>query len=253
LLSPHIDYLRGGEVYAQVWSQAADAICQADLIVLFGTDHYGSDLFTLTRQNYATPYGILPTEQDIVDELANVLGPELAYAGELRHRGEHSLELVAVWLHHIRKRQPCAVVPILCGSFGRFVQNGASPADDPAVGQVLHTLGHATAGRRVAVIASGDLAHVGPAFGGNPLTDEARAAVFAADEDLIQQMQRGNADGFFESIRRVRDRNNVCGVSPIYLTLRLLGETQGQRAGYASCPADDQDTSAVSVCGMIFH
>jgi AmmeMemoRadiSam system protein B len=145
------------------------------------------------------------------------------------------------------------VVPILCGSFSRFVQNGASPADDPVVRRVLNTLDRATEGRKVAVIASGDLAHVGPAFGGDPLTDEARMAVHTADEELIRQMQRGNADGFFESIRRVRDRNNVCGVSPIYLTLRLLGETQGTRAGYASCPADDQNTSAVSVCGMVFQ
>ena len=34
LLSPHIDYPRGGDVYAQVWSQAADAIRQAELIIL---------------------------------------------------------------------------------------------------------------------------------------------------------------------------------------------------------------------------
>ena len=105
----------------------------------------------------------------------------------------------------------------------------------------------------MAVIASGDLAHVGPAFGGGPLNDDGRMAVHAADEELILQMQAGNADGFFESIRRVRDRNNVCGVSPIYLTLRLLGEPLGERAGYAICPADEQNTSAVSVCGMVFH
>ena len=140
LLSPHIDYPRGGSVYAQVWRQVADAVSEAEVVILFGTDHYGSDPFTLTRQSYATPYGVLPTDQSIVDQLAEVLAPELAYAGELRHCGEHSLELVTVWLHHMRQRRPCALVPILCGSFSRFVQNGASPADDPLLSQVLDTL-----------------------------------------------------------------------------------------------------------------
>lgn len=96
LLSPHIDYPRGGIVYAQVWERAALAVQEADLVIIFATDHYGSDPFTLTYQNYATPYGVLPTAKEIVAQLVDVIGEEAAFAGELRHRGEHSLELVAV-------------------------------------------------------------------------------------------------------------------------------------------------------------
>src|SRR3954447_3828848 len=84
-LSPPIDYPRGGLVYAQVWERAARAVQEADLVIIFGTDHYGSDPFTLTRQNYATPYGVLPTATAIVDQVAAVIGEEAAYAGELRH------------------------------------------------------------------------------------------------------------------------------------------------------------------------
>ncbi len=261
LLSPHIDYPRGGSVYAQVWDQAAEAVQAADLVVIFGTDHYGADPITLTRQHYATPYGILPTACEIVDGLASVVdaveGREAAFAGELRHRGEHSLELVSIWLHHMRQRRPVEVVPILVGGFHHFIHNGTSPEDDPLLNRALDTLAHAAAGRNLLVVASGDLAHVGPAFGGEPLTAAARAAVAAADEELIGHMRAGDAGGFFESIRQVRDRNNVCGVSPIYLTLRLLervaGPVVGEAAGYASCPADEYDTSAVTVGGMLFH
>ncbi|MEZ4615272.1 MAG: AmmeMemoRadiSam system protein B [Caldilineaceae bacterium] len=64
ILSPHIDYQRGGPVYAQVWKRAAQAAREAELVILLGTDHYGSDPFTLTRQNYATPYGTLPTARN---------------------------------------------------------------------------------------------------------------------------------------------------------------------------------------------
>jgi predicted class III extradiol MEMO1 family dioxygenase len=109
------------------------------------------------------------------------------------------------------------------------------------------------AGRRVAVVASGDLAHVGPAFGGEPLDAGARAAVTAADDELVACMVAGDPAAFFAAISRVADCNNVCGVAPIYLTLRLLGDAVGEQAGYAVCPADEQDTSAVTVTGMVFR
>lgn len=257
LLSPHIDYPRGGPVYAQVWKRAAQIVQEAELVILLGTDHYGGDLFTLTRQHYATPYGVLPTAVPIVDQLAAAIGEEAAFAGELRHRGEHSLELVTVWLHHMRAGQPCAVVPVLCGGFHRFLQNGRTPAQDRLVTQVVEILRTVSQGRRTVVIASGDLAHVGPAFGGEPLTAAGRTILRAADDQLINHMIDGDVEGFYGAIRKVQDANNVCGVAPIYLTMRALGADanrplRGQHIGYATCPADEQNTSVVTVGGMIF-
>lgn len=253
LLSPHIDYPRGGRVYAHVWKRAAQAAREAELVILLGVDHYGADPFTLTRQNYATPYGVLPTETAIVDQLAAAIGEEAAFAGELRHRGEHSLELVTVWLHHLREGRPAPVVPILTGSFHPFMLNGDTPSADPKIGAVLEVLRKAMAGRRTLIVASGDLAHVGPAFGGAPLDAAGRRTLRTADEELLDAMRRGDAAGFFNAIRRVQNRNNVCGVAPIYLTLRLLGQSRGEPAGYAICPADEQNTSVVSVAGMVFQ
>ena len=52
VICPHIHYERGGQVYAQVWGRAADAAREAEVAVIFGTDHNGSDgALTLTRQN----------------------------------------------------------------------------------------------------------------------------------------------------------------------------------------------------------
>ena len=253
LLSPHIDYDRGGAVYAQVWKRAAQAAREAELVILLGTDHYGSDPFTLTRQHYATPYGTLPTERSIVDAVAAVIGEEAAFAGELRHRGEHSLELVAVWLHHMRAGEPCPLVPILCGGFHRFYYNGDHPQTDELTQRVMATLQTATQGRRTLVIASGDLAHVGPAFGGDPLNAQTRTQLRQADDLLIAHMTAGDAQGFFSAIRQVEDHNNVCGVAPIYLTMETIGAVTGEPIGYATCPADDFDTSVVTVGGMIFQ
>lgn len=253
LLSPHIDYERGNGVYARVWKRSAQAVAEADLVVVFATDHHGDDAFTLTRQSYATPYGILPTATTIVDRLAAAVGEEAVYAGELRHRGEHSLELVLTWLHHMRGGQPVEVLPILVGSLSHYLRNGASPRDDATIEQVLAILRTEMQNRRVLVVASGDLAHVGPAFGQPALTPAARERVRAEDKRILAELARGDADGFYRTIKRVGNRYNVCGVTPIYLTMRLLGAQPGEEVGYGVCPADEHDTSAVTVAGVLFH
>jgi MEMO1 family protein len=249
LVSPHIDYERGGPVYAQVWKPAADWVRQADLAVILGTNHYGDGLFTLTRQNYATPYGPLPTATAIVDRLAAALG-ETVFDGELFHRTEHSVELAAVWLHHMRGGRPIEMVPVLCGSLRRQLEGGEIE-DDPAIERFESALKAAMAGRRVLVVAAGDLAHVGPAFGGEPLDQAGRTRLRAADAELIERMGQGDAAGFWATNQAVDDQYNVCGMSPIYLTLRLLGPGPGECTGYALCPADEADTSVVSICGMV--
>jgi hypothetical protein len=66
-------------------------------------------------------------------------------------------------------------------------------------------------------------------------------------------MCRGDAEGFHGAIQRVQDANNVCGVTPIYLTLRLLAPQHGENLGYAVCPADEAQTSVVTICGVSLY
>jgi hypothetical protein len=254
LLSPHIDYARGGRVYAQAWRRAAEAARAAELVVLFGTDHYSDrpGSLTLTVQNYATPLGVLPTAQGSVAAIAEALGPDV-FAGELRHRGEHSLELVAVWLQHMRSGQPVEIVPILTGSFSEYIERGVSPLTDPAVQLLIETLKREMAGRRTLVVASGDLAHVGPAFDGELLDAHGKARVKAADDLLVDRLSAGDAEGFYSTLARIQNSNNVCGLSPAYLALQLLGAAEGERVGYDICPADEHNTSIVTVAGMVFE
>jgi AmmeMemoRadiSam system protein B len=258
LVSPHIDYPRGGPVYASVWSRAAEAIRAADLTVIFGTDHAGgTGRITLTRQNYATPYGALPTDVNIVNAVVAAIGEEAAFAEEVHHRQEHSIELAAVWLHHMRGGQPCRVVPILCGSFHTLVENAveANPAADPTFNAALDALRAAIAGQKVVIVAAADLAHIGPAFGGSFPIDRIRyEQLQVSDEILIETITDGDAAAFFSTIAAEGDRRNICGLPPIYLTLRLLGgSVRGEMTGYDRCPADEENTSFVSVCGMVLR
>ncbi len=254
LVCPHIDYARGGTVYARVWKSAAEMAQAAELVVLFGTNHYGRDgRLTLTRQHYATPFGILPTARGIVDEVARAAGEEAVFADELYHRSEYSVELATIWLHYLRKEQPCELVPILCGSFAHFVRGESNPEHDPVINAVLNALRQAIVGRQVLVVAAADLAHVGPAFGGQPFGLVERARLQAADEELLEQICAGDAAGFFAAIQHEGDRYSICGLPPIYLALRLLQPVQGEKIAYLRCPADEGGMSWVSVCGIVFR
>ena len=253
VVGPHIDYMRGGPMYYRVWHRAAEAVKQAEVVIIFGTDHMGGPgQITLTRQHYATPYGTLPTAHDIVDALAEAIGPEAAFADELHHRNEHSVELSAVWVHYLREGRPVELVPILCGSFHPYTEGERDPSNDSRFQRLVAALRDLTAGRRTVAVASADLAHVGPAFGDPMPFNEAECArLRQEDGTLLAAIAEGDADKFFGILRDERDRRKVCGLPPIYLLLRYLGACRGEVVGYDQCPADADQTSWVSIGGVI--
>jgi AmmeMemoRadiSam system protein B len=258
LVSPHIDYPRGGPVYAQVWDRVAEAVREAEIAIIFGTDHVSEeDGLTLTRQHYATPWGVLPTAHHVVDAMAQTMGDEVAFRDELYHRVEHSIELAAVWLHYLlgdRRDSPCELVPILCGPFQRFVTEDSQPGQDATMSAAIEALRAATASSRTIVVAAGDLAHVGPAFGDSyPIDLVGRARLTAADQQLMATICTGDAEAFFQGVKEEQDRRRICGLPPIYLTLRYLDGATGEVSGYMQCPADQRNTSLVSICGILFR
>jgi len=258
LVSPHIDYQRGGPIYAQVWDKAAEAVREAEIAIIFGTDHIsGQEGLTLTRQHYATPWGVLPTAHHVVEAMAQAMGDEVAFRHELHHRVEHSIELAAVWLHYLlrdRGDRPCELVPILCGPFQRFVTGNDQPGQDVTMSAAIEALRAAMASSRTIVVAAGDLAHVGPAFGDSyPIDFVGRARLTAADQQLMATICTGDAEAFFQSVKEEQDRRRICGLPPIYLTLRYLNGAKGEVSGYIQCPADQRSTSLVSICGIVFR
>ena len=135
IVSPHIDYQRGGSVYAKTWARSKQAVADADIVLMFATDHNGGlGSLTLTEKPYETPYGTLPTDINLVRQVANAIGPKDAFRLELNHRKEHSVELSAVWLHHtaheVRPHNPPPMVPILIGSFHHFVMGNGHPSKE---------------------------------------------------------------------------------------------------------------------------
>jgi AmmeMemoRadiSam system protein B len=254
-VSPHIDYQRGWRVYARLWSALRPAVEAADAVIIFGTDHSGgAGRLTLTARPYATPFGTVPLFREAFDALVDALGPEAVFEEELHHRAEHSVELALVWLHYLRREAPPPVLPVLCGHFYDFTHGEASAADYGPFSRALAALRAACAGRRVFVVAAADLAHVGPAFGDPDGYDRLRAARLAGeDRRLLEAVEAGDAESFLGWVRADRDRNKICGLPPIYLTLRFLGPCRGRTVDYEQCPADPYGTSLVSIAGVILE
>jgi AmmeMemoRadiSam system protein B len=254
VLSPHIDYQRGGRIYHRVWSRAAPAVRSADVVVIFGTDHGGgSATITPTRQHYDTPFGPLETDRAAVDAIADAIGAEAAFAEELHHKGEHSIELAAVWTASLLGEKRPTIVPVLCGSFFPYTHEGGDPSREARFAAAIDALKAATTGRRVVAVAAGDLAHVGPAFGDpSPYDAAAKERLRAADERLLHAAAWGRAAEFVDQLRSERDARRICGLPPVYLMLRYLGEdARGEVVGYDQCPADADGGSLVSVAGML--
>ncbi len=252
VVSPHIDYERGWATYAQLWKRCAGAIEDIELVIILGTDHAG-DLGTVTptRQSYTTPLGFLPTDVDVVDGLANVLGEERAFAEELHHVSEHSIELAAVWLQYFLGGRTCPVVPVLCGSFHHIVTGVAEEADSDTLHATVDYLRSVISNRRTLVIAAGDLAHVGPVFDDPGAIDSlGRTDLSVQDARSIQAIRDGDAERFLSLSRDEQDARKICGLPPIYLALRLMDGVKGELLDYAQCPADVDGGSLVSIAGM---
>lgn len=207
------------------------------LFVILGTAHSDTaERFVLTRKNFETPLGEAVTDTDVVEELGRRSGRDL-FKDEFVHRAEHSVELELVFVQHLMQKgkRDFKVVPILCGGFQEAMEKDTSPMELPGVPEVIEVLREVVARekRRVVVIAGADLSHVGPRFGGTrPLTEAFLRNLASADRATLAFVEKGDADGFFENIALEENARNICGVGPIYVTLKVLGSGRVKRLRY---------------------
>ncbi len=91
ILSPHIDFARGGHVYSHAY-RALFERSDADIFVILGVAHqYCRHRFALTRKDFLTPLGTANPDRAFVDHLAAEAGSHL-FQDELAHRSEYSIE-----------------------------------------------------------------------------------------------------------------------------------------------------------------
>jgi len=253
VIAPHIDFHRGGPAYAWAYRELAER-SGADVFVIFGTCHAGMEHpFALTRKDYASPMGDVPVDRDFVDALAKRARQD-CFASELAHRVEHSIELQAVFLRYLyADRRDVRIVPVLASFAHEAMHKGQRPDDDARVPRFLEALAEtiAASGRRVALIAGADLAHVGPRFGDpEPVGAPELERIEREDGAMLESVAAGDPQAFFESVAGDGDRRRICGYSPIYALLRSLGGATGSVKRYGQWP---DPNGVVSFASVVFE
>jgi AmmeMemoRadiSam system protein B len=249
ILSPHIDFGRGGRVYAHAYRSLVDG-SDADVFVILGVAHqYCKNRFALTRKDFQTPLGTLRTDQTFVDHLAETAGP-LFFEDELAHRTEHSIEFQVVFLQHaLGERRNFSIVPILVGSFHDLMLDGTEPSSDPQVGTMIQALRSAerASGKKVAYIGGIDLCHVGPEFGDpSPVDDATLDRIQGFDRSMLDRAVAQDATGWFATAAEVENRWRVCGLAATYTLLETIGPARGRLLRY------DQAVNPPRTCCVTF-
>jgi len=253
-IAPHIDYRRGGSCYA--WAhRAIQESSPADLFLILGTAHSPMKRpFALTRKHFQTPWGPVETDREFLAKIESH-GPMDWYEDEFAHKAEHSIELQLIFLRALWGRKtPFQIVPILCGSFHEAILRNGSPQDIPGVAPFIEALkaSMVKSEKRVCVLASADLAHVGLRFG-DPEPPNRFTLQNLAEEDrrLLEYAERVDAEGFYRTVLREKDRRRVCGLAPIYVLLHLVEGTKGKLLKYSQS-MDAPSQSVVTFASLAY-
>ena len=244
ILSPHIDFHRGGPVYTWSYRELVER-SHADTFVILGVAHqYCRRRFALTYKDFETPLGVVPTDRAYVDGLAAIAGSDL-FDDELTHRTEHSIEFQVVFLQYLLGgRRDFTIVPILVGSFHDLMERGIDPIDDPDVKRFIEALRTVESGqgRSVAYIGGIDLCHVGPEFGdSNPVDPVLQEQVRRFDGEMLDRAAAGDAEGWFRTAGAIGNRWRVCGLAATYTFLHAIGPAQGRLLQVRSGPRRSPD------------
>ena len=255
LISPHIDFARGGPTYAHAYRALAEHP-GADRFIIFGTCHTPmQQRFALTLKDYETPLGTAETDREFVRRLAAKMQRDY-FHDEFSHRGEHSIEFQAVWLRYtLRVLSDFKIIPILVGSFQDICSQRKSAADDPEIQEMVTAIRETMTEvpGRYCVIAGADLAHVGRRFGDPAgLTESSLRQVEKEDQLFLARAAACDPEGVFDSIAADNDRRRVCGYPPIYMTLRCLEKSDGTLIQYRQW-ADLNAGAAVTYAALALY
>ncbi len=234
-LIPHMDYTRGGVTFAWGFKEVVEKT-DAALFVIIGTSHYSGQRFTLTRKDFQTPLGVVPTDQDYIDRLVKNYGPGLFDDEWLAHLPEHAIELEVVFLQYLyENRRPIRIVPLVVGPFFDCVRERENPSNKADIARMVQALRRAAAetGEQICYIISGDLAHIGPKFGhANPVHAAQLGHSKEQDFALLNCLEKADTAGYFHIIAAEGDARNICGLPPTFTLLDALRPSRGKLLHY---------------------
>ena len=211
--------------------------------------------FALTFKDFSTPLGVVRTDRQYVERIAEVAGSEF-FDDELVHKSEHSIEFQTVFLRYVLSQErSVSIVPVLVGSFHDYLERGMDPIDDPEVRRFVDALRQAetASGKHVAYIGGIDLCHVGPEFGDPaPVDSQLQETVRRFDNEMLAHAAAGDPTSWFRTAASVSNRWRVCGLAATYTMLHAIGPARGRLLKYDQA-LDERRTCCVSFASMVFH
>jgi AmmeMemoRadiSam system protein B len=254
VLAPHIDYGRGGPSYTWAFKELFERTT-ASLFVIVGTSHYSRHRFTLTRKNFATPFGVAVTDQSCIDRIVAHYGEGL-FDDELHaHLPEHSIELEVVFLQYLHRERPFRIVPLVVGSFLDRVLDRSQPRDAADIRRMIAALRamEREVDEPVCYVISGDLAHIGPKFGDpRPVCAAQLTRSRTHDQALLERSAAIDPGGYFDVVAAEGDSHRICGLPPTYTTLEALRPSSGRVLHYQQW-TDPRGAESVSFASMAFY
>jgi len=254
IAAPHASPAGGWASYRQAYKALGDWAREKTFVIL-GTSHYGEpDIFGLTRKEFVTPWGTARTDRGLVDELAR-RAPASIRMEDYCHRIEHSIEFQVVFLQSLFGAG-VKILPILVGSFGQAILDGAMPERNENVAAFFDVLGDIRAreaGHLIPVLGV-DMAHMGRRYGDDSPAEPFRglmSEVERRDRQRIERLAAGDAAGFWDLVKENHDDLKWCGSAPFYTFLRTGGDVRGRLRQYEQWPIDED--SVVSFAAMSFH
>lgn len=254
VVAPHLDFPRGGHGYGQIYRALAQLPPPRTAVVI-GTAHTPiSARYSLCAKDFATPLGDVRLDRDLAERVRKALGdPPETDEDVMAQRSEHSIELQAVWLRHVYGGD-VRIVPLLAGSLGDYLEGGADPAGatrEPRVRALADCLAEAAADGAM-IIASADLAHVGPRFGdAREVTNRFLAEVEKVDRDYLAAVRESALYGL-ESLALHGDRHHVCGSAGIFALGMALPGAPARLLGYHQAVTPEM-RQAVTYAAMFFE
>jgi len=254
-IAPHIDLKEGGPCFAWAYREIVEH-SDADLFIIFGTAHEETkNLFAFTKKDFETPLGIVETDREFLEIFDENYEYDLL-ADEFIYRSEHTIEFQLVFLQYLfGESREIKIVPVLCGSFHEMILGNTHPLETKQMHDFIEAFNAAISEskKKICMIASADLAHIGPRYGDQytptPVTIR---EVKEDDLELLGFAEKVNKDGFFSCIQKVRDRRRICGLPPIYTMLSVMDASKGKLLKYSTAQVDNQN-SFVSFASMVFY
>ncbi|TAE28727.1 MAG: AmmeMemoRadiSam system protein B [Candidatus Kapaibacterium sp.] len=257
IIAPHIDFRVGVDVYGPAYYALQDS--SAEVFVIFATSHYAwGKQFIPTYQHFSTPLGVVKTDHSLLNALYERL-PNLPQ-DDAAHHEEHSIEFETVFLQYLFGRRERAreftILPILVTSFYPHIQQHRSPHEHREFQRFCEVLGEVLelSQKRVAFIASADMAHIGRKFDDPYDAEPMLPAMREEDTHLLRALEESDAESYYRRIAAVDDAYKICGLPPVYSMLKTAPKhcTRGQSLAYAQW--NERETrSAVTYSSLAYY